>query len=113
MGHLEKFWKSGEETFSDRSKSQTPCEMAVTDTFQWVSMEKVWLFNVAQLFNVSPLDGTLQNLSKNNSIIQTPDKEKPSTFIKKDYNMFQWGWNQMFTTADHKTQQYQYALCWP
>ena len=34
VGNLEKFWKLGEETFSDRSKSQTPCEMAIIDTFQ-------------------------------------------------------------------------------
>ena len=48
-----KFLGSGTETFSDRSKSQTPCNMAVIDTIQWVFIEKVWLFNVA------PLDGNI------------------------------------------------------
>ena len=46
------------ETFSDWSKPQTLCDMAVIDTNQWVSMEKVWLFNATPLFSVSPLDGT-------------------------------------------------------
>ena len=41
----------GTETFSDQLKSQTLCDMAVIDTIQWVSMEEVWLFNVASLFN--------------------------------------------------------------
>ena len=51
-GTFRKRLGSGTETFSDRPKSQTPCDMTVIDTIQWVSMEKVWLFNVA------PLDGT-------------------------------------------------------
>ena len=51
VGTFKKFEKWGTETFSDWSKTQTPCDMAVIDINQWVSMEKVWLFNVA------PLDG--------------------------------------------------------
>ena len=51
VGTFQKFWEWGTETFSDQSKTQTSCDMAVIDTIQWVSMEKVWLFNV------TPLDG--------------------------------------------------------
>ena len=46
-------WVAG--TFSDRSKSQIPCDMAVIDTILRVSVEKVWLFNVA------PLDGSFSS----------------------------------------------------
>ena len=52
-------WAAG--TFSDRSKSQTPCDMAVIDTIHRVSVEKVWLFNVALRFNVAPLDGSFSS----------------------------------------------------
>ena len=56
-GTFRKFLEWGAETFSDQSKTQKTCNMAVIDTNQWVSMEKVWLFNVTQLFNVALLDG--------------------------------------------------------
>ena len=53
-GHLENFWSGeGAETFSDQSKTQTTCHMAVIDTNQWVSLKKVWLFNATPLFNVA------------------------------------------------------------
>ena len=51
VGTFRKFDGWGAETFSDQSKSQTLCDMAVIDTIQWVSMEEVRLFNVASLFN--------------------------------------------------------------
>ena len=47
--HLENLGGCTAETFNDQSKTKTPCNMAVIDTNQWVSMEKVWLFNVAPL----------------------------------------------------------------
>ena len=56
-GTFRKFLEWRAETFCGRSKTQTTCNMAVIDTDQWVSMEKVWLFNVTPLFNVAPLDG--------------------------------------------------------
>ena len=67
MGAFRKFgvglgW--GAETLSDWFKKQTPCKMAVIGTNQWLSMEKVRLFNVAPLFNVSPLDNTLDYFVK-------------------------------------------------
>ena len=53
MGTFRKFLERGAETFSDQYKTQTTCDMAVIDTNQWVSMKKVWLFNVTLLFNVA------------------------------------------------------------
>ena len=46
-----RFLEWGAETFSDRSKTQTTCNMVV--------IEKVWLFSVAPLFNVAPLEDSL------------------------------------------------------
>ena len=43
MRAFKKFVGWGAETFSDRSKMQTPCNMAVKDTNPWFSMEKVWM----------------------------------------------------------------------
>ena len=54
----------GAETLSDWFKKQTPCKMAVLGTNQWLSLEKVRLLNVAPLFNVSPLDNTLDYFVK-------------------------------------------------
>ena len=67
MGAFRKFgvglgW--GAETLSDWFKKQTPCKMAVIGTNQWLSMEKVRLFNVTPLFNVTWLDNTLDYLVK-------------------------------------------------
>ena len=61
MGAFRKFgvglgW--GAETLSDWFKKQTPCKMAVIGTNQWLSMEKV------RLFNVAPLDNTLDYFVK-------------------------------------------------
>ena len=61
MGAFRKFgvglgW--GAETLSDWFKKQTPCKMAVIGTNQWLSMEKV------RLFNVTPLDNTLDYFVK-------------------------------------------------
>ena len=67
MGAFRKFgvqlgW--GGETLSDWFKKQTPCKMAVIGTNQWLSMKKVRLLNVAPLFNVTPLDNTLDYFVK-------------------------------------------------
>ena len=67
MGAFRKFgvglgW--GAETLSDWFKKQTPCKMAVIGTNQSLSMDKVRLFNVALLFNVIPLDNTLDYFVK-------------------------------------------------
>ena len=40
-GIFRKFGGWGAETFSDRSKSQTPCDMAAITTIHSVSMEKL------------------------------------------------------------------------
>ena len=40
VGHLENFRDRGQKP-CDLSKSQATCDMAVIDTIQWVSMEKV------------------------------------------------------------------------
>ena len=53
METFRKFLERGAETFNDQSKTQTTCNMAVIDTNLWVSVEKVWLFNVTLLFNVA------------------------------------------------------------
>ena len=53
-----KFLEWGAETFSDWSKAQTTCNMAVIETNQGVFMKKVWLFKVTPFFNVAPLDGS-------------------------------------------------------
>ena len=58
VGTFQKFWMWGAEIFSDRSITQTPCDMAVILTKQRVSMETVWLFNVA------PLDGRKERHQK-------------------------------------------------
>ena len=57
----------GAETFSDRSETQTRCDIAVIDTDQWVYLEKVWLFNVTSLFNVAPLASSWQHLKTSTS----------------------------------------------
>ena len=63
MGTFRKFLGWEVETFSDRSKTQTTtCNMAVIETNQWVSIEMAWLFNVALLFNVAPLDATYEHV---------------------------------------------------
>ena len=67
MGTFRKFGEWGTENFSDWSKTQAPCDMAVIDTNQWVFMEKVWPFNVASLFNVAPLDGNCLYVRANSS----------------------------------------------
>ena len=57
VGIFRKFGEWRVETFSGQSKTQTLSNMAVINTNQWVSMEKVWLFSVAPLFNVAELNG--------------------------------------------------------
>ena len=47
VGTFRKYLEWGAETFSDWSKTHTTYNMVVIDTNQGVSMEKVWLFNVA------------------------------------------------------------------
>ena len=55
MGTFKNLLGWGAETFKDQSKTQTPCNMAVIDTNQWVSMEKLWLFNVAVVLLFNPI----------------------------------------------------------
>ena len=54
----------GAEILSDWFKKQTPFKMAVIGTNQWLFMEEVRLFNDAPMFNVTPLDNTLDYFVK-------------------------------------------------